>query len=257
MNELAIQPEKELAIQPETVIKPELLWPSPTLSILHKNIGELNRGLARIILEKERAVMGTGMPTTVAGLQEGLTTHWLEYNVLDWDYPEIKEFRKMVLNGLREYFKLVGDPDDEGFEISGISCWANVLRYGESLEVHHHDPGFVSAHYQVQSGFSGDEGDAENAQRGDSGNTVYFRPGFLDRSHGGKQAGTTSPWDTDWRISAPPAEGKLFFFPSYLRHEVRPYMGQGQRISIAMDVYVKKQDALIYFGPPRWFVPQR
>jgi hypothetical protein len=238
----------------EMVITPQLLWPSPTLSIAHKNVKELNQGLARIILEKERAITASGNALEVAGLQSGLTTHWLEYNVLSWDYPEIAEFRQMVLNGLREYFKLVGDPDHAGFEISGISCWANVLRYGEYLEVHHHDPGFVSAHYQVQSGFS--EGEELNeSQPGDSGNTVYFRPGFLDRSHGGKQAGTTSPWDSDWRISTRPVEGKLFFFPSYLRHEVRPYMGKRERISIAMDVYVKKQEALIYFGPPRWFVP--
>jgi hypothetical protein len=238
----------------ERVIKSELLWPSPTLSILHKNIKELNQGLRRIILEKERAITAKGTPLAVAGLQSGLTTHWLEYNVLNWDYPEIAEFRQMVMNGLRDYFKLVGgDPDHPDYQISGISCWANVLRYGEYLEVHHHDPGFVSAHYQVQSGFAEEEELAESPV-GDSGNTVYFRPGFLDRSHGGKQAGTTSPWDSDWRISARPTEGKLFFFPSYLRHEVRPYMGKRERISIAMDVYVKKQEALIYFGPPRWFV---
>jgi hypothetical protein len=236
----------------ERTITPQLLWPSPTLSIQYKNVNRLNQGLARIILEKERAITAKGNPLTVAGLESGLTTHWLEYNVLTWDYPEIAEFRQMVLSGLREYFKMVGDPDDPGLQISGISCWANALRYGQSLEVHHHDPGFVSAHYQVQSGFTGDE---DGAQIGDSGNTVYFRPGFLDRSHGGKQAGTTSPWDSDWRISAPATEGKLFFFPSYLRHEVRPYMGKRERISIAMDVYVKRQDALIYFGPPRWYVP--
>jgi hypothetical protein len=238
----------------ETVIKSEMLWPSPTLSILHKDIKQLNQGLKRIILEKEREINAKGTSVEVAGLQSGLTTHWLEYNVLNWDYPEIAEFRKMVMNGLREYFKLVGgDPDHSDYQISGISCWANVLRYGEYLEVHHHDPGFVSAHYQVQSGFTEDD-ESDESQVGDSGNTVYFRPGFLDRSHGGKQAGTTSPWDGDWRISARPAEGKLFFFPSYIRHEVRPYMGKRERISIAMDVYVKKQEALIYFGPPRWFV---
>jgi uncharacterized protein (TIGR02466 family) len=239
----------------EKIIKPELLWPTPTLTIEHTDIDELNRGLARIILEKERSIIAKGMPTSVAGLEEGLTTHWLEYNVLMWDYPEIKEFRKLVLDGVQEFFKLLGNPDDPGLKISGISCWANVLRFGEALEVHHHDPSFVSAHYQVQCG---DDTDPNNPSKksGNSGHTIYFRPGFLDRSHGGKAAGQTSPWDADWRSDAAPVEGKLFFFPSYLRHEVRPYTGKTERISIAMDIFVEKQEALIYFAPPRWFVPE-
>ena len=232
-----------------------MLWPTPTLTVNHTNLAELNRGLARIILEKEREIVSRGTPTTVAGLEEGLTTHWLEYNVLLWDYPEIKEFRRMVLDGLHEFFKLVGEPGDPGFKISGISCWANVLRFGEALEVHHHDPAFVSAHYQVQCGDDSDNNDP-NRKPDNSGHTVYFRPGFLDRSHGGKAAGPTSPWDADWRIDTSPVEGKFFFFPSYVRHEVRPYTGKTQRISIALDAYIEKQEALIYFSPPRWFVPE-
>lgn len=240
----------------EQVFQPEMLWPTPTLTVLLKNAAEMNKGLARIILEKEDEIVSKSKSTEVAGMTKGLSTHWLEFNVLNWDYPEVREFRQHVLEGLREYFRLIGDPDDPGLTISGISCWANILRYGESLEVHHHDPAFVSAHYQVQSGYTPEEEDLKHVGRGDASNTVYFRPGFLDRSHGGKAAGPTSPWDADWRRSVEPVEGTLFFFPSYVRHEVRPYNGKTQRISIAMDVYVKKQEALIYFGSSRWFVPK-
>jgi Putative 2OG-Fe(II) oxygenase len=239
----------------ETIKQPKMLWPTPTLSVEIKNSAELNRALTQIILEKEREIKAKLKTTPVAGLTEGLTTHWLEYNVLKWDYPAIREFRQVVLSNLREFFSLLGDPNDPGFKISGISCWANVLRPGESLEVHHHDPAFVSAHYQVQSGYNL-ESDSSASGKSDAGSTVYFRPGFLDRSHGGKAAGPTSPWDSDWRISTPPVAGKLFFFPSYVRHEVRPYMGPTERISIAMDVFVDKQESLIYFGGARWYVPE-
>jgi hypothetical protein len=220
-----------------------------------KNVQELNAGLARIIFEKEREVLSKGKPTAVAGVAEGLTAHWLEYNVLNWNHPEIHEFRRLVLEGLRDAFKLVGDPDEPGMQIVGISCWANILRRGQFLEVHHHDPAFMSAHYQVQTGYDAAQPAAGAKAGSDGGQTVYFRPGFLDRSHGGKAAGQTSPWDSDWRISAEAVEGKLYFFPSYVRHEVRPYLGSTARISIAMDVFVKKQEALMYFGGPRWFIP--
>lgn len=236
----------------EKIVKAEVMWPTTTLAIHLKDSKELNAGLARIIREKEQEILARHKPTLVAGIKQGLTAYWLEFNVLNWDYPEIAEFRKLVLDGIRETFKLQGEnPDDPGMQIMGISCWANVLRYGEFLEVHHHDPSYISGHYQVQTGY----GPGETPDESEGGQTVYYRPGFLDRSHGGKAAGQTSPWDNDWRVSVTPTEGKLFFFPSYVRHEVRPYLGKHERISIAMDIFIKKQEALMYFGGPRWFIP--
>lgn len=240
----------------ETTQRLDLLWATPTMTVEIKNAEELNRRLVSIVLEQEREIKAKLKSTPVAGLTEGLTTHWLEYNVLRWDYPEIREFRGIVLSSLRDYFALIGDADDPGLKIAGISCWANVLRNGESLSVHHHDPAYVSAHYQVQSGLPVEQEASKSTAGKEVGSTVYFRPGFLDRSHGGKAAGPTSPWDSDWRISVPPLTGKLFLFPSYVRHEVRPYMGSSERISVAMDVFVKKQEAPIYFGSARWFVPE-
>jgi Putative 2OG-Fe(II) oxygenase len=234
-------------------LEPEHVWPTPVLSIYHDDADDLNRGLARIITEMEQQVIATGMPTAVAGLEEGLTTHWMEYNVLNWDFPECSMLRDMVLNGVRSYFELLGNPDEPRFRICGISCWANILRYGQSLSIHHHDPGFVSAHYCVQSGR--EKGTSPTVK--DSGQTRYFRPGFVERSMGGDQAGPTSPWDGDWVLSETPTEGRLFFFPSYVRHEVRPNLENQPRISIAMDFYVAGQASskLLHFAPPRWFVP--
>ena len=227
------------------------LWATPTVSINMEGAAELNGRLAQIVLQEERRLSLSGSATPVAGLESGLTTHWMEYNVLDWNYPEIAEFRRHVLCGIREFIRLAGDPDDPKFAIVGISCWANVLRHGEALQVHHHDPAYVSAHYTVQTGQDASQTDA----RGDSGHTVYFRPGFIDRSHGGSAAMAPSPWDDDWRISNSPQAGRLFLFPSYVRHEVRPNLGPAERISIAMDVFLKSQELPIYYGKPRFFVP--
>jgi len=239
----------------ESAVEANMLWATPTMVIRYENAQEFNKGLARIILEKEREIISKGKPTKVAGIEEGLTAHWLEYNVLNWQYSEIDEFRRMVLSGLREYFKLIGNPDDPGMKIKGISCWANVLRFSQALDIHHHDPAFVSAHYTVQSGRDTSIQNSESQNKRCGGETVYFRPGFIDRSQGGEAASFASPWDSDWRISAKPTEGALFLFPSYVRHEVRPNLGQKERISIAMDIFIEKQKSLIHFAPPRWFIP--
>ena len=239
----------------ENMITSAILWPTPTVSVLAQNAQELSRALTRIVLSEEKRLLNETKATPVAGLEDGLTAHWLEYNVLNWRYPEIEVFRDLLLCGIDSFIKLIGNADDVGMQIVGISCWANVLRYGQSLAVHHHDPAFVSAHFTVQTGLGEEEDQLGECQ--DSGETVYFRPGFMDRSHGGKAAGPSSPWDGDWRIVTKPVAGKLFLFPSYVRHEVRPYLGKTQRISVAMDVFVRKQELPIYFGGPRWFVPRQ
>ncbi len=226
-------------------------WPTSILTIEQRDARELNAGLHRIILEKEREIVKKGKPIPVAGLDDGLSTLWLEYNVLNWDHAECRELRNLVMEGYHEFVKLVGLADDPGMEIVGISCWANILRPGQSLTLHHHDPAFASAHYTVSTGW--EEGVLVNSP--EAGHTIYYRPGFMDRSHGGKANGVGSPWDDDWRISRPPKPGNMIFFPSYLRHEVRPNVGTQERISIAMDIFVKKQELPMYFGGPRWFVP--
>jgi hypothetical protein len=210
-----------------------------------------NARLAQIILEEERRILATAKPTPVAGIDDGLTAHWMNFNVLNWEYPEIRELRRIVLAGLQQYWPLLPHVGTTEMDIAGISCWANVLRYGERLTMHHHDPAFVSAHYTVQSGLDG-----APAPSVDCGATVYFRPGFAERSHGGDSSMAASLWDGDWRLETPPTPGKLMFFPSFVRHEVRPNLGPTERISIAMDVFLKRQNLAIYFAGTRWFVPK-
>jgi hypothetical protein len=233
----------------EQVFTPKVWWPTPILVVQHPGAAALNQRLAEIILQKEREILERERPTPVAGVQEGLTAYWLKYNVLNWEFPECRAFADLVVSGAREFLRINTPPGDEGYEIGGISCWANVLRHGESLDIHHHDPGFLSAHYTVQGGHE----DTGRDQPNHSGHTVYYRPGFVERSHGDASFG--SPWDDDWRLSVRPREGNMTFFPSYVRHEVRSYLGCRERISIALDIYVKKQQVPFYFAPPRWYVP--
>jgi uncharacterized protein (TIGR02466 family) len=236
----------------EKVFKSTNWWPTPILTIEQKSAEEMNAGLYKIILEKEREIVSKATKSIkVAGLDEGLSTLWLEYNVLNWNYPEGAALRALVVEGFAEFMKQLGMQDDPGVEVMGISCWANILRPGQALTFHHHDPAFASAHYTVTTGY--EEGVLANSP--EAGHTIYYRPGFADRSHGGKANGIASPWDDDWRIARQPKPGNMIFFPSYVRHEVRPNFGTKERVSLAMDIFVKKQELPMYFGGPRWFTP--
>lgn len=227
-------------------------WVVPISRSANAFSDEFNRSLANIILKKEREILAKGTSTRVAGLDDGLTAHWMEYNVLNWDFDECRQLAEVVEAGFEAFLDAAGLKGKPGMEIAGISCWANILRPGQALQVHHHDPAFASAHYTVTTGLD----DGVELEAADSGETVYFRPGFSDRSHGGKQNGFVSPWDDDWRLCRKPTAGYLTFFPSYIRHEVRPNVGRTERISIALDIFTKSQEAMIYFGGPRWYVPK-
>jgi hypothetical protein len=224
-------------------------WPTTIIVGNHHDRADFNERLAAIIMRKEREIKAANdTPQPIAGVQDGLTAYWTKFNVLNWREPECGDLAAMMLEGINAFIRTVGDPDDPDYAISGISCWANVLRPGESLDIHHHDPGFASAHYIVQGGESGSEKHGT-----ESGHTVYFRPGFMERSHGDVMG---SPWDSDWRISVPAVTGTLTVFPSYVRHEVKTYMGGTERITVALDVYINKQNVPFRFAPPRWYVPR-
>ena len=228
-------------------------WETPVVKIHNNKAEEFNARLAQIIRQKEKEITSKGKPTPVGGLTEGISAHWMEYNVLKWDYPECQRLKDMVLEGFQVFLNAAKLNDKPGMEIVGISCWANIIKPGQAIQVHHHDPSFCSVHYTVTTGMEG--GKIVDPVDSDSGETIYFRPGFMDRSHGGVANGVVSPWDDDWRIRTTPKPGRLTFFPSYVRHEVRPNHGTSDRISIAMDIFVKRNNAMMHFGGPRWFVP--
>src|SRR2546426_3288033 len=119
------------ALHGEIRAEPGQLWPTPTFTMRIADAETFNARLARIILEEEKKILATAKPTPVAGIDDGLTAHWLNFNVLNWEYPEIRELRRIVLAGLQQYWPLLPHVGGTEMDIAGISCWANVLRYGE------------------------------------------------------------------------------------------------------------------------------
>lgn len=232
----------------DQVFSAEQWWATPVLHVDNRNSNLFNERLRAIILREEQELTARGgEPQPVAGVERGLTAHWHEYNVLNWPYPECRELRRLVLEGARRYLAMVGDPDDPRLAILGIASWANVLRHGESMHIHHHEQAFMNAHYIVCAG--------DDVAAGGDGATIYYRPGFMERSHGERRGPVLNPWDADWLVRLPPQAGRFMFFPGFVRHEVRPYLGRSERISLAFDFYLRGQEPLIHFGGERWFVP--
>lgn len=111
------------------------------------------------------------------------------------------------------------------------NAWANVNRQSHGNEFHTH-PGCVwSAVYYVDDGGIADDpslGGQLEIQDPRGVAPAMYRPDLVPNVPGGPAFGASE------MIS--PAAGNLLMFPSWLSHAVRPYSGDGVRISIAINL---------------------
>jgi uncharacterized protein (TIGR02466 family) len=111
------------------------------------------------------------------------------------------------------------------------NAWANVNRQSHGNEFHTH-PGCVwSAVYYVDDGGIADDpslGGQLEIQDPRGVAPAMYRPDLVPNVPGGPAFGASE------MIS--PAAGTMLMFPSWLSHAVRPYSGDGVRISIAINL---------------------
>lgn len=111
------------------------------------------------------------------------------------------------------------------------NAWANVNRQSHGNEFHTH-PGCVwSAVYYVDDGGIADNpslGGQLEIQDPRGVAPAMYRPDLVPNVPGGPSFGASE------MIS--PAAGNMLMFPSWLSHAVRPYTGDGVRISVAINL---------------------
>lgn len=111
--------------------------------------------------------------------------------------------------------------------------WANVNGPGHANQMHCHPGAIWSGVYYVDIGDDGSGGDvAGELMLQDPRfpmNTMYM-PDLLLRG------GDNEPQYSQFAVT--PVNGRMVLFPSWLMHSVRPYKGQGERISVAFNLTV-------------------
>ena len=121
-------------------------------------------------------------------------------------------------------------PHPGHFAVTWIcNMWANVNRSGHGNEFHSHPGSFWSAVYYVDDG-----GIADNPSLG--GELEFMDPrGALPLMNAPhlRMVGSISAGATERVV---PKAGRLVMFPAWLMHQVRPYTGTAERISIAFNL---------------------
>lgn len=179
---------------------------------------EFNRELAGILLNLEKADKGTHRSNAGGWQSTG--------NLMSVKEPAIQELKHrietLVFNlidniirdeGRQRYFRLL------------IDAWGNINRSGDYNVVHTHPNCMWSGCYYVQKG-NPDPGIPQN--------------GYLEILDPREAANYIQIPNTilDAREFIENIPGRMLLWPSWMKHMVHPYTGDGDRISIAYNVNV-------------------
>lgn len=197
-----------------------MLFGTPFVSYVWPDSESLNRDLAELVLAKEADdTVGYGTRSNAGGWQS-------PGNLITWPEPCITKLQgriEKLVFGLTEKL-LRQDGSERSFTLL-IDAWANINRNGDYNVVHTHPNCMWSGVYYVQPGEPDPNvpysGLLELLDPRESANYIQIRNTVLDA----KTFIENKP-------------GRMILFPSWLKHMVHPYVGKGDRISIAFNANV-------------------
>lgn len=171
---------------------------------------EVCEGLSAEILKREKKILKEFPAVSVAGKTDGITTRWLDYNILTWDIPEVKVLRTTIKEAYSHYMKFAKVPRWK----NEIQCWANVLRKGDSLRIHHHNfrqRPVISATFSLTTAKT---------------STCYVFPIWMKVKDN----------EYSQEICFPTTQGNLLMVPGWVSHYTTPHPGPKPRITLGLDI---------------------
>ena len=205
---------------PDFDIRKSLTMLFATPLVIHDwpNSEQFNKDFAKMVLAKEQELIEQGVVRSNAGGWQS------PGNLITWKEPVIEIFRqrieKLVTNILQHIIR------DKGVDRSIrllIDAWANVNRRGDYNIVHTHPNCMWSGCYYVTPGKPDPDvphgGLLELLDPREAANYIQVSNTVLDA----KEFVDNKP-------------GRMLLWPSWVKHMVHPYCGEGERISVAFNV---------------------
>ena len=195
----------------------------------------LNRELVPLFLERERAGdeyrHEMHIPTQVGPVFES------RFDLFEWPDPPVQRLAEEVHNVL---FHLVArlntytDAEMADFTFY-YDSWFHVTRAGGYQSSHYHPRASWSGIYAVQPGDAVPE-------RPESGQVKFYDPRgpvFMHVDPGNERL---EPRYTATPVYLQHRAGQLVIFPSWLTHEVLPYLGRTELIVVAFNAWIRRGD---------------
>lgn len=170
-----------------------------------------------------------------AGLSRSNYGGWhSETDMLDWGGPAAAKLAQSAVN-LAKRMSFFQETGVDAYHWQ-VRMWANVTPKGGLNQLHAHPQNLWAGVLYVDMGDGGSGGDV--------GGALYFEdPRFpmCAMHHTAFRLMGVDGQPQAYQPELRPRAGDLIVFPAWLRHGVRPYTGEGERISIAMNIDAKER----------------
>jgi hypothetical protein len=199
-----------------------LEWATPLFIVTFDGVDDLNRQLAQVVRRKEKEFAKRAKPA------KHTPQYWSHFSAFHyrqdlfaWEDESIATLKLMITDAAQRFTSTYFG--ESGLVPTRIAGWANINRVGDWHGPHNHFSGdqCLSGVYWVQNGHQpSDVFDLD-------GSLVYMDP----RGYG---------CPARHELVFGPQPGRMLLQPSWLAHTVTPKRSTGLRISIAFDIFFKR-----------------
>jgi uncharacterized protein (TIGR02466 family) len=199
---------------------------------------QLNPALIRHILEQEKKGAAAANPRPLT--QRNAALFESHFNLFRDGDPAVQELKTFCWDQLLAVIGRLNRYDLQTLHRMQIynDCWFHVTRRGGFFGVHNHPNASWSGVYCVDPG-------RHDAGKKDSGLLSFINPMITSAMH--MDAGTLNmqlPYG--YQVASVALEaGQLVIFPSWVLHDVKPFEGEGERITIAFNCWFTLPDAQV------------
>lgn len=199
------------------ILEPDTLvwWSSPILRRSCPSHDESNPLLRALILKK-MASSRSSQKSNEGGWHS-------EEDLLTWGGPAIALLQGWIVDAFRDLNQVVSSGQDYQGKLE-LNAWANVNRRGDYNSPHTHPACVWSGVYYVDAGTPIPDSNSKTGALE-----------FLDPRSGTEMMPIPGAMFGLSKVEKP-TTGDIVVFPSWVRHQVHPYHGEGERISIGFNI---------------------
>ncbi|GAA4358728.1 putative 2OG-Fe(II) oxygenase [Kangiella marina] len=205
----------------------------PIIEVMNEDCSNLNSKLKEFFLEKERK--GESYKNKDEYVQKNKQVYESRFDLFSWNNKHVGELRDFCWASV---YNVVGKLNDYSTEeLSRLhianSSWFHITRNGGYFGVHNHANSAWSGVYCVDPG---DEGEQEEET---NGVLSFISPNMATTSYIDKSCSNLKSEYSRGNLQLKLKPGQLILFPSWLLHEVKPYFGNKERITVAFNCWFK------------------
>lgn len=202
----------------------------PIASTLLDDALPLNGELRALFLAKEQEGDRWKNPNRNSYRQDAV--YESRFDLFDWPDTSLQKLRTLCLEALFNYVVRISSLDPKRIPHLRLKAdsWFHVTRKGGYFTAHNHPNASWACVYCVDPGDSVPD-------KPESGLLRFFDPRALGSMYldpGNSHIKEPFAWGN---VMLPQTAGQLTIFPAYLLHEVAPYFGERERITVAMNCW--------------------